>query len=172
VALITAGTMSLSSNEASARGFHGGGFHGGGFHGGGFHGGGFHGGGFHGGFHGGGFHHASFRHHHKFYHPYWPHHRHVYFRPHWRPGIAIAAPAVGVVSYGTAPTYNRCTCLTKEYTPEGAVVFKDICTQESAMNPPANAAAAYEQGAPQVQGSLQVPIQQLPVQPQLIQPNH
>ncbi len=29
------------------------------------------------------------------------------------------------------------TCLSKEYTPEGAVLFKDRCTTEMAMNPPA-----------------------------------
>ena len=55
---------------------------------------------------------------------YWRH-RHVYYAP--RPVIYGAAPAV---------TLNRCTCLTKEYTPEGAVLFKDICTNEAAINPP------------------------------------
>ena len=40
------------------------------------------------------------------------------------------------VVYGAAPIVNRCTCLTKEYTPEGAVLFKDICTNEAAINPP------------------------------------
>ena len=40
------------------------------------------------------------------------------------------------VIYSAAPTVNRCTCLTKEYTQEGAVLFKDICTNEAAINPP------------------------------------
>ena len=40
--------------------------------------------------------------------------------------------------YSAAPVVstNRCTCLTKEYTQEGAVLFKDICTNEAAINPP------------------------------------
>ena len=43
----------------------------------------------------------------------------------------------------TPPTAPRvvapgpCTCLSKEYTPEGAVLFKDRCTNEAAINPPA-----------------------------------
>ncbi len=57
----------------------------------------------------------------------------VHHRPHirwgwgWRrhywvaPVIATTGVATGVVA--TAPTWNRCTCLTKEYTPDGAVVF-------------------------------------------------
>ena len=86
------------------------------------------------------------------------HHRHPHF--HWRYGwrrnywvapVVATGIAAGVVS---APTYNRCTCLTKEYTPEGAVVFKDICTNEAAMNPPQAqpSAAAYDPSQqPQVQ---------------------
>ena len=62
---------------------------------------------------------------------YWRH-RHVWYAP--RPVIYAARPVV----YGAAPvvTTNRCTCLTKEYTAEGAVLFKDICTNEAAINPP------------------------------------
>ena len=32
----------------------------------------------------------------------------------------------------TAPTPGPCTCLTKNYTPSGLVVFADVCTKESA----------------------------------------
>ena len=53
---------------------------------------------------------------------YWRH-RHVYYAP--RPVI-----------YGAVAPVSRCTCLTKEYTQEGAVLFKDICTNEAAINPP------------------------------------
>jgi len=42
-----------------------------------------------------------------------------------------------------------CTCLSKEYTPEGVVVFKDRCTNEMAMNPPP--------APPQQTGSLDQP---------------
>jgi hypothetical protein len=48
-------------------------------------------------------------------------------------------------------TTNRCTCLTKEYTPEGAVLFKDVCTNEAAINPPAVAPAPTAQVLPQQQ---------------------
>lgn len=77
----------------------------------------------------------------------WPGHRHVH-HIHWRhrhvyyprPVVYAAAPAVYAAPtiYRAAPVVytNRCTCLTKEYTPEGAVLFKDICTNEAAINPP------------------------------------
>ena len=63
--------------------------------------------------------------------PHWRQ-RHVHYYP--RPVIYAARPVV----YSAAPvvTTNRCTCLTKEYTQEGAVLFKDICTNEAAINPP------------------------------------
>jgi hypothetical protein len=56
-----------------------------------------------------------------------PHHH------HWRPIYAapIVAPLVA-----TKVVAAR-SCLTKEYTPQGAVLFKDLCTGEAAMNPPA-----------------------------------
>lgn len=114
------GVAMLSPVSAEAKGFGGG--HGGGFHGGG-HGGGFHGGGMK--FHGGG--HVHFR----------PH-----FRPHWNVGFRRhywIAPAVTYAVARPAVAAGPCTCLSKEYTPEGVVVFKDRCTNEMAMNPPAAA---------------------------------
>ena len=53
----------------------------------------------------------------------------VYTSGYVAPVAAVAAPV--------APIASRCTCLTKEYTPEGAVLFKDVCTNEAAINPPA-----------------------------------
>jgi hypothetical protein len=136
-AIASLGTLALASTDASARGFGGGGMRsGGGIHGGGaFRSVGIRSVGFRGG--------VSFR---RFAHvrPHWHHHWHFgWRRPYW-----IAPVVAGGVTYAAAPTYNRCTCLTKEYTQEGAVVFKDVCTQEIAMNPPANA-------APTQQGDLQ-----------------
>jgi hypothetical protein len=91
------------------------------------------------------------------HHAHWPHYWWRYTtwgRPY------LAAPVIaagGVAAYATTPTTNRCTCLTKEYTPQGAVVFKDVCTNEMAMNPPVNASpAAY---MPQQQGYLQPQVQ-------------
>ena len=109
------------------------------------HGGG-HGGGMHVG-HGGGGHFG-----HRHFHPNW----HVrYHRPIWygvRP-VYVAARPVSVA--------GPCTCLSKEYTPEGAVLFRDRCTNEAAMNPPAP--------APQQSGEAEPPAQQFSqqyVQPQ------
>lgn len=53
-----------------------------------------------------------------------------------------------------------CTCLSKEYTPEGAVLFKDRCTNEAAMNPPPV--------PPQQTGALEPQAQ--PYQQQYVQP--
>lgn len=91
-------------------------------------------------------------------------HRHRWHRPHWRghwrrPIYVVSRPVI----YRTAPIVyavpkaGPCTCLTKEYTIEGAVLFKDRCTNEMAMNPPA---------LPQ-QTALQAPVQpQYAPQPQ------
>jgi hypothetical protein len=139
------GLAMLSPISASAKGGHGGGH---GMHGGGhkMHGGGHK---MHGG-HGGHGHH--FRHRHR--HPHW----HVrYHRPIWyapRP-VIYSAYTPRIVTPGP------CTCLSKEYTPEGAVLFKDRCTNEAAMNPPAQ--------APQQTGALEPQVQQYSqqyVQPQ------
>jgi hypothetical protein len=124
-AVVALGTTALTSTSADAKGFHGGGK------------------GFHGGFHkvGG---HGHFRH-----HGHWRH-RHIYYP---RPVIYAARPVV----YSAAPVIstNRCTCLTKEYTQEGAVLFKDICTNEAAINPPPapvqTGYAPQPMSAPQVQ---------------------
>ena len=50
-------------------------------------------------------------------------------------------------------TPGPCTCLSKEYTPDGRVLFKDRCTNEAAMNPPII--------TPQQTGSIDAPVQQV-----------
>jgi hypothetical protein len=143
------GLAVLGSTDAFARG-HGGGGHGGGRGGHGIHGGG-------GGMrmHGGG----HFRHVHR-HHRHW--HRH-YVRWH-RPVVyggyatyAVARPAIA----------GPCTCLTKEYTPEGAVLFKDRCTNEMAMNPPLQQTGALEPQAGSYAAQLvqPTPSNALPQQP-------
>jgi hypothetical protein len=66
--------------------------------------------------------------------PHWGFHHHDH--GHWvfRFGrwividdVVEEAPAVV-----TAPAPGPCTCLTKNYTPSGLVVFADVCTKESA----------------------------------------
>ena len=76
------------------------------------------GGGGHWGGHWGGYHH---------FYPHYGWHRPIIYA---RPVVYSAARPVAVSTPGP------CTCLSKEYTPEGAVVFKDRCTNEMAMNPP------------------------------------
>jgi hypothetical protein len=84
------------------------------------------------------------------------HHRYWGWRRHYWAAPAVVTTGVAVGALATGPAWNRCTCLTKEYTPEGAVVFKDLCTKEMAMNPPAIAPTAFDPAqGPVVQGSLQ-----------------
>jgi hypothetical protein len=122
--------------EARGHGGHGGGMHRGG--------GGHHGHG-HRGHHGRGHHGHHGRHH---------HHRHRHWHVRWhRPvwyGYSYARPVAG-----------PCTCLSKEYTSEGAVLFKDRCTNEMAMNPPMQQTGALDQQQPP-----QAAYQQQSVQPQ------
>ena len=52
--------------------------------------------------------------------------------------VAAAATVATVAAVRPAPAVpGPVSCLTKEYTPTGAVLFRDICTSEWAMNPPA-----------------------------------
>jgi hypothetical protein len=94
--------------------------------------------------------------------------RHITIRPSWcwrhpwrcrpivrwpRP-IIVGAPVIAATTYAVAPavaTARPCTCLTKEYTPDNLVVFKDNCTKEVASAPVGNT---------QVQLPVQAPTQQ------------
>jgi hypothetical protein len=65
------------------------------------------------------------------------HHKHIkvlYAYKQWH-RYSVVRPAT------TTYTRPTCTCLTKEYLPNGAVLFKDVCTNEAAMNPPNEQAA-------------------------------
>ena len=111
--------------------------------------GGMHGGGMHGGHHGGhhGISHVGHHHHH---HPRW----HVrYHRPIWYgvPAVGYASYAVNTVARPVVAS-GPCTCLSKEYTPDGRVLFKDLCTNEAAINPPVV--------APQQTSSIEAPVRQ------------
>ena len=59
-------------------------------------------------------------------------------------GYTVARPVV--------TTQGPCTCLSKEYTPDGRVLFKDVCTNEAAINPPII--------TPQQTGAIEAPVQQ------------
>lgn len=42
---------------------------------------------------------------------------------------------VDTAPVAAAPAPGPCTCLVKDYTPDGLVVFTDMCTKESASAP-------------------------------------
>ena len=74
--------------------------------------------------------------------------------------IPVATAGLVATSYAVAPaiaTAKPCTCLTKEYTPDNLVVFKDVCTKEVASAPIGNTQVQL-QLPPQAQE--QVPQQQ------------
>ena len=60
--------------------------------------------------------------------PHWNHHHHHMVRLH---GVYVRPVSYAVRAAEPGP----CTCLTKGYTPEGMVVFKDQCTKEMASAP-------------------------------------
>ncbi len=53
--------------------------------------------------------------------------------------IVVERPVLRPDTYVSRPDVSTCNSLTKEYTQEGQVVFKDLCTQEMAMAPVAGA---------------------------------
>jgi hypothetical protein len=63
--------------------------------------------------------------------PHWHRHHHR----HWVPYPVIVGS--GVTAYAATATVRSapCNCLTKEYLPDGGVLFKDLCTKEMAVSP-------------------------------------
>jgi hypothetical protein len=100
--------------------------------------------------------------HHVHFGPRWWFWRHAWRRPYWIAPVIATGGVATAATYASTPATSTCTCLTKQYTPQGAVVFKDVCTNEMAMNPPANASPAADTG-PQMP---QQPYQQGYLQPQ------
>jgi hypothetical protein len=98
-------------------------------------------------------------------HLHYRHHHHWVFRDgRWivLGGEDIAeAPVLAPATAVPGP----CTCLTKTYTPEGLVVFADVCTKESASAPvegdTADAANAPTSDVP----AKQTPMAQVPTKP-------
>ena len=79
------------------------------------------------------------------YRPHHNHRHHAHHRYIWRHGYRY----VGYVGYAPrAVVPGPCTCLTKDYTPEGMVVFQDLCTKEMA-SAPADGSPAQAQAEPQ-----------------------
>jgi len=91
--------------------------------------------------------------------PHGPHH-HAHgprFIPAPMPVASYAVERPVAVVSQRPVTRGTCNCLTKDYTPDGIVIFKDLCTQEtaSAPLPGSPAAAALEQQ--QQSGEAQTP---------------
>jgi hypothetical protein len=75
-----------------------------------------------------------------FGHPHFQGHvRYWHFREHYVRPAGYVRPVVEGI----------CNCLTKDYTPEGTVVFKDLCTKEIASAP--------VEGAPEQASEAQAP---------------
>jgi hypothetical protein len=67
----------------------------------------------------------------------WPLYPKPVYHPIYKPVPVVVTRPVYVAARPVSYTPGPCTCLSKEYTPQGAVLFKDRCTTEMAMNPPA-----------------------------------
>jgi hypothetical protein len=118
-AFATMGIASLAvSNASAAPGHHGKGHHGKGHHG--HHGKGHHG------------HHGKGHHGHRHRHGHG--HRHIVHIRRWAPPVARTLVVTRPMPVAARPAPRN--CLTKEYTDNGAVMFRDTCTGEWAMNPP------------------------------------
>jgi len=67
--------------------------------------------------------------------------------------VPVATAGLVATSYAVAPaavaTAKPCTCLTKEYTPDNLVVFKDLCTKEVASAPAGNTQVQLQLPAPE-----------------------
>ena len=61
------------------------------------------------------------------------HYHHAGHRPHWHPR-RLQLPGAGVLGCAR-PVASTCTCLVKEYLPNGAVLFRDVCTNEVGSEP-------------------------------------
>ncbi len=78
-----------------------------------------------------------------------PHFRGPHFHDHVRIHRIYERGYVRPVGLVQTVTEGPCTCLWKSYTPEGAVVFKDLCTKEMASAP--------VDGAPAQASEIQAP---------------
>jgi hypothetical protein len=72
--------------------------------------------------------------------PHWPHHHWCnwhYCGPNWVVGAGVGMVATGAIASTpvAAAAPAPCTCLTKTYLQDGSVLFKDVCTTETAIAP-------------------------------------
>jgi len=89
------------------------------------------------------------------------HHHHWVFRHgHW---IVLGEDVAPVLERTVSP--GPCSCLTKTYTPEGLVVFADICTRESASAPAMDDTADASKAPTSDVPAKATPISQVPTKP-------
>jgi hypothetical protein len=77
---------------------------------------------------------------------HWRFHEHRHF-VRWHNHFWVRPVGYAVRGIETAVP-SPCSCLTKNYTPEGQVVFADICTKESASAPVAGSSEQTQADAP------------------------
>jgi len=91
------------------------------------------------------------------------HHHHWVFRGgHW---IVLGEDVVEAPVLERTVASGPCTCLTKTYTPEGLVVFADVCTKESASAPALDDTADASKAPTSDVAAKATPISQVPTKP-------
>ena len=95
--------------------------------------------------------------------PHRPHHHHWVFRHgHW---IVLGEDIVEAPVLERTVAPGPCSCLTKTYTPEGLVVFADVCTRESASAPAMDDTADASKTPTTDVPAKATPISQVPTKP-------
>src|ERR1051326_2700213 len=73
--------------------------------------------------------------------------RYSWRRPYWiAPVVATGGVAAAATSYASTPATNTCTCLTHQYTPQGAVGFKGRGPKRDGDDPAAQRVAGRRCG--------------------------
>ena len=90
-------------------------------------------------------HHHKHAHHHHKHHKHWCwHHKHHHHCKKWWVDYETTYNTTTPTYTYSEPNYvytkpaPSCTCLTKEYAPDGTVIFKDVCTKEMAVSEPSS----------------------------------
>ena len=96
------------------------------------------------------------------HHPHHHHHHWVFRHGHW---IVLGEDIVEAPVLERTVSPGPCSCLTKTYTPEGLVVFADICTRESASAPAMDDTADASKAPTTNVPAKATPISQVPTKP-------
>jgi hypothetical protein len=96
------------------------------------------------------------------HHPHHHHHHWVFRHGHW---IVLGEDIVEAPVLERTVAPGPCSCLTKTYTPEGLVVFADVCTRESASAPAMDDTADASKAPTTDVPAKATPISQVPTKP-------